>query len=207
MQWMETRSHWPRPLLKAGEWSMSAVVFPLLDFFGRYGFTLAILTLIYIGTYRLTEFAIGSMVNPFYIDHGYKLSEVARIVKIYGLSAAIVGVLLAGLLIAKIGLLRSLVLGSVLLICSNLGFALLATTDTPTLLGLGLVNSLDNIALAVQGTALIAFLSGSPARSTPQPSTPCFPLCMLCRARFWRASRDSLSSTSATRCFSCIRPR
>ena len=68
--------------------------------------------------------------------------------------------MLAGLLISKIGLLRSLVLGSVLLICSNLGFALLATTHTPTLLGLGLVNGLDNIALAVQGTALIAFLSG-----------------------------------------------
>ena len=160
IQWMEARAHWPRPLLNAGEWIMGAVVCPLLDFFGRYGGTLALLILIYIGTYRLTEFAIGSMVNPFYIDHGYTLGEIARIVKVYGLSAAIAGVLLAGLVIARIGLLRSLVLGSVLLICSNLGFALLATTDTPTLLGLGLVNGLDNIALAVQGTALIAFLSG-----------------------------------------------
>jgi PAT family beta-lactamase induction signal transducer AmpG len=160
IQWMETRAHWPPPLLNAGEWVMGAVICPLLDFFGRYGFTLAVLTLIYIGTYRLTEFAIGSMVNPFYIDHGYTLVQIARVVKVYGLSAAIAGVLLAGLLIAKIGLRRSLVLGSVLLMCSNLGFALLATTDTPTLLGLGLVNGLDNIALAVQGTALIAFLSG-----------------------------------------------
>jgi len=160
IQWMESRAHWPRPLLTAGEWVVGAVVCPLLDFFGRYGFTLALLTLLYIGTYRLTEFAIGSMVNPFYIDHGYTLKEIARVVKIYGLSAAIVGVLLAGLLITKIGLLRSLVLGSVLLMCSNLGFAWLATTGTPTLLGLGLVNGLDNIALAVQGTALIAFLSG-----------------------------------------------
>lgn len=160
IQWMEARAHWPRPLLNAGEWIMGAVVCPLLDFFGRHGGTLALLILTYIGTYRLTEFAIGSMVNPFYIDHGYTLGDIARVVKVYGLSAAIAGVLLAGLLIAKIGLLRSLVLGSVLLICSNLGFALLATTDTPTLLGLGLVNGLDNIALAVQGTALIAFLSG-----------------------------------------------
>ena len=160
IQWMESRAHWPRPLLNAGEWVMGAVVCPLLDFFGRYGVTLALLILTYIGTYRLTEFAIGSMVNPFYIDHGYTLVQIAKVVKVYGLSAAIAGVLLAGLLIARIGLRRSLVLGSVLLMCSNLGFALLATTDTPTLLGLGLVNGLDNIALAVQGTALIAFLSG-----------------------------------------------
>ena len=158
--WVEARQHWPRPLRNAGEWFTGAVVCPLLDFFYRYGLTLAVLTLIYIGTYRLAEFAIGSMVNPFYIDHGYKLTEIARVVKLYGLTSAIAGVLLAGLLIAKIGLLRSLVLGSVLLMCSHLGYALLATTDTPTLLGLGLVNSLDNIALAVQGTALIAFLSG-----------------------------------------------
>ena len=159
MQWMETRAHWPRPLLKAGEWGMSAVVCPLLDFFGRYGFTLAVLTLLYIGSYRLTEFAMGSMANPFYIDHGYKLSEVARIVKIYGLSAAIVGVLLAGLVISKIGLLRSLVLGSLLMMLSNLGFSALASTDTPTLLGLGLVNVLDNFAQAIQGVSLIVFLS------------------------------------------------
>ena len=43
---------------------------------------------------------------------------------------------------------------------SNLSFALLATTHTPTLLGLGLVNGLDNFAQASQGTALITFLSG-----------------------------------------------
>lgn len=160
IQWLEERADWPQPLLNAGEWVMSAVVCPLLDFFGRYGVTLAALTLIYIGSYRLTEFAMGSMANPFYIDHGYKLTEVARIVKIYGLSAAIVGVLLAGLIIPKIGLLRSLVLGSALIMLSNLSFSALASTGTPTLVGLGAVNVLDNFAQAVQGTALIAFLSG-----------------------------------------------
>lgn len=160
IQWMAQRAHWPPKLLQTGEWFMSAVVCPLLDFFGRYGVTLATLTLLYIGTYRLTEFVMGSMAYPFYHEHGYTKSDIALVVKIYGFSAAMVGMLLAGLLITKLGLLRSLVLGSVLLICSNLGFALLATTSTPTLVGLGLVNGLDNIALAVQGTSLIAFLSG-----------------------------------------------
>jgi PAT family beta-lactamase induction signal transducer AmpG len=158
--WLESRAHWPRPLLNAGEWFMGAVVCPLLDFFGRYGVALAILTLLFVGSYRLTEFTMGSMVNPFYIDHGYALTSVARIVKIYGLTMSILGVFLAGLIIPKIGLVRSLMLGSVLLIMSNLSFALLATTHTPTLLGLGLVNGLDNLAQSLQGTSLIAFLSG-----------------------------------------------
>jgi PAT family beta-lactamase induction signal transducer AmpG len=158
--WLESRAHWPRPLLNAGEWFMGAVVCPLLDFFARYGAALAILVLLFIGSYRLTEFTMGSMVNPFYVDHGYTLANIAEIVKVIGLTMSILGVFLAGLLIPKIGLVRALVLGNVLLMLSNLSFALLATTHTPTLLGLGLVNGLDNFAQALQGTSLITFLSG-----------------------------------------------
>jgi PAT family beta-lactamase induction signal transducer AmpG len=160
IMWLERRAHWPRPVLNAGEWFMAAVFCPLLDFFVRYGPALALLTLAFVGTYRLTDFTMGSMVNPFYIDHGYTLSNIAKIVKVYGLLMSVLGVFIAGVLISKIGLLRSLVLGNVLLMSSNLSFALLATTHTPTLLGLGLVNGLDNLALAVQGTALLTFLSG-----------------------------------------------
>jgi MFS transporter, PAT family, beta-lactamase induction signal transducer AmpG len=160
IEWVEKRAHWPQPLLTAGEWFTGAVVCPLLDFFGRYGAGLALVTLAFIGSYRLTEFAMGSMVNPFYIDQGYTLTQIATVVKVYGLVMSIFGVVIAGTLIVRIGLVRSLVLGSVLVILSNTGFAILATAHKPTLLGLGLVNGLDNLALAVHGTSLLAFLSG-----------------------------------------------
>jgi MFS transporter, PAT family, beta-lactamase induction signal transducer AmpG len=159
VEWLERRAHWPQSLKHAGEWFIGAVVCPLVDFFSRYGARLAVITLLFIGAYRLTEFGMGSQIGPFYVDHGYSNDQIATVVKIYGLSVAVVGVFIAGMLIAKIGLLRSLVLGSLLVMASNTGFALLATTHTPTLLGLGLANALDNLALAVQGTALLAFLS------------------------------------------------
>jgi MFS transporter, PAT family, beta-lactamase induction signal transducer AmpG len=159
-EWLERRAHWPPMLRSAGEWFIGAIVCPLTDFFGRYGATLAALTLVFIGVYRLAEFTMGSMVNPFYIDSGFTLTQIATVVKLYGLLMSLVGVLLAGVLIAKLGLLRSLLLGSVLVILSNLGFAALASVRTPTLLGLGAVNGLDNLALAMHGTALLAFLSG-----------------------------------------------
>jgi PAT family beta-lactamase induction signal transducer AmpG len=159
VQWLERRAHWPQSLQDAGEWFIGAVVCPLVDFFTRYGTRLALITLLFVGAYRLTEFAMGSQIGPFYVDHGYTNDQIATVVKIYGLSVAVVGVFVAGLLIARIGLLRSLVLGSLLVMASNIGFGLLATTHTPTLLGLGLANALDNLALAVQGTALLAFLS------------------------------------------------
>jgi MFS transporter, PAT family, beta-lactamase induction signal transducer AmpG len=158
--WLERRAHWPPWLLHAGEWLLTAVICPLTDFFARYGTPLALLTLAFIGVYRLTEFAMGSMVNPFYIDRGFTLGQIAEVVKLYGLAMSLVGVLLAGVLIARLGLLRSLLLGSVLVMLSNLGYATLASTQTPTLLGLGAVNALDNLALAMHGTALLAFLSG-----------------------------------------------
>jgi PAT family beta-lactamase induction signal transducer AmpG len=72
---------------------------------------------------------------------------------------SIVGVILAGIVITRLGLLRSLILGSTLVMMSNVGFSLLARAEVPGLLGLGLVNGFDNLALAMHGTALIAFLS------------------------------------------------
>src|SRR6516162_11300452 len=158
--WLERRAHWPGWLRHAGEWFLTGVVCPLTDFFARYGTVLALLTLAFIAVYRLAEFAMGSMVNPFYIDRGFTLTQIATVVKLYGLMMSLVGVLLAGVIIARLGLLRSLLLGSVLIILSNLGYALLASTHTPTLVGLGAVNALDNLALAMHGTALLAFLSG-----------------------------------------------
>ena len=159
VEWLERKAHWPESLRGIGGWFIGAVICPLVDFFGRYGLGLAALTLVFVGIYRLTEFTMGSMVNPFYIDHHYTLDQIAAVVKIYGLLMSIVGVFVAGLLVARIGLLRTLMLGSLLLISSNLGFAWLATRHEPTVLGLGLVNGLDFLAISTQGVALVTFLS------------------------------------------------
>ncbi|HSY09232.1 MAG TPA: MFS transporter [Steroidobacteraceae bacterium] len=157
--WVAARAHWPNALRASGAWFVAAVICPLIDYFARYGVRLGLLTLVFMGTYRLTEFTMGSMATPFYIDHGYTLTQIATIVKVYGLLMSLVGVFIGGILIARVGLLRSLVLGSVMIMLSNAGFAALATTNSPTLVGLGLVNGLDNLALGIHGTALIAFLS------------------------------------------------
>lgn len=159
IDWLERRAHWPAALRKVGEWFIGAVVCPLTDFFGRYGVRFALACLAFIGLYQITEFTMGSMANPFYIDHRYTLDQIAMVVKVYGFSLSIAGVFLAGMLVARIGLARALAVGIALAICSNLSYSLLATTHTPTLLGLGLVNALDNLALSVQGVALIAFMS------------------------------------------------
>jgi PAT family beta-lactamase induction signal transducer AmpG len=158
--WLQARPHWPQSFRSLGASFIGAVICPFTDYFSRYGLRIALVTLLLISTYRLTEFTMGSMANPFYIDHGYSLGEIATIVKAIGLPISMIGVVIAGFIIAKAGLRFALFLGSILIAASNLGFALLARTDAPLLLALGLVNGLDNLAQAVHGTALIAFLSG-----------------------------------------------
>jgi len=159
IDWLARRAHWPAALRNAGAWFMGAVICPLIDFFARYGAALAVVALLFMGSYRLTEFTMGSMSNSFYIDRGYSLTQIAAVVKLYGLAMSLVGVVIAGVVVARLGLLRALIAGSVMIMLSNVGFSMLARAAEPSLLGLGLVNGFDNLAQAMHGTALIAFLS------------------------------------------------
>jgi MFS transporter, PAT family, beta-lactamase induction signal transducer AmpG len=160
VEWLERNAHLPESLRGIGAWFTGAVVCPFVDFFSRYGTRLAILILAFAASYRLTDFTMGVMANPFYIDVGYSLKEIAAVAKGFGLFASIAGVLIGGAVVARLGTVRSLVLGSVLVIVSNLMFMTLAWTDRPSLTGLALVVSADNLAMGVAGTALIAYLSG-----------------------------------------------
>ena len=61
-----------------------AVVCPFVDFFARFGW-LALALLAFIGLFRLSDIAMGVMANPFYIDMGFSLQQIANITKIYRL--------------------------------------------------------------------------------------------------------------------------
>lgn len=159
VEWLERRRHWPVGLRRAGAWLLGAVACPVMDFFARYGGRLGLLLFAFISTYRLTDFTMGVMSNPFYLDSGFTLKQVAAVAKIYGTLWSFAGILLGGLAVARWGRTRSLVLGSCLVIASNLAYAVLAAQRGPGLLGLATVISLDNFAQGAHGTALIAFMS------------------------------------------------
>ena len=170
IDWLTRNAHLPASLKELGAWFTGAVVCPFVDFFTRYGTRLAILILAFAASYRLTDFTMGVMANPLYIDVGYTLKEIAAVAKGFGLFSAIAGVLIGGAVVARLGLVRSLVLGSILVITSNLMFMTLAWTEHPSLAGLAIVVSADNLAMGVAGTALIAYLSSltSPAYTATQ---------------------------------------
>jgi PAT family beta-lactamase induction signal transducer AmpG len=136
-----------------------AIVCPFVDFFARYGW-LAVVLLLFIGLFRLSDIAMGVMANPFYIDMGFSLSQIANVSKIYGFVMSILGALLGGALVFRVGAARLLAPAVFLIAASNLTFAWLAWVGTPDPLILTIAISVDNLAGGMSGSIFIAFLSG-----------------------------------------------
>lgn len=159
VSFVANRPHWNPTLRAMGAWFVGAVVCPFVDFFARFGAKLAVLILALVCTYRLTDFTMGVMANPFYLDVGYSLKQIAAVAKFFSSFATIAGVLVAGVVVAKLGALRSLGVGIVLTIVSNLAFMALALVPNPGNALLAFVVSADNFSMAIAGTAFMAYLS------------------------------------------------
>jgi PAT family beta-lactamase induction signal transducer AmpG len=166
---------------RAGAWFMVAVVGPFMDFFGRHGWY-ALLILLFIGSYRLTDITMGVMANPFYIDVGFTKSEIAEVSGFYGVWVGIAGALLGGVVVARWGLMRPLIVCAILAAASNLLFYVVAV-DGREILDLGacrdaiclpdnpagvrrgdiallyMTISAENLVGGATGTVLIAYLS------------------------------------------------
>lgn len=136
-----------------------SVVDPFADFFRRYGWHIAGVTLLFILLFKIPEQAtIGGVMSPFYRDMGFSKTEIGSITKIYGIWIGIVGVFLGGAAVAHWGAWRSLGVTVVLCGCSNLLYlALIAHPGS--LLVLTMVISGENLTLGMLGPPTVAFLS------------------------------------------------
>ncbi|NYE30661.1 PAT family beta-lactamase induction signal transducer AmpG [Rhodanobacter sp. K2T2] len=136
-----------------------SVVDPFADFFRRYGWHIAGVTLLFILLFKIPEQAtIGGVMSPFYRDMGFSKTEIGSITKIYGIWIGIVGVFLGGAAVARWGAWRSLGVTVVLCGCSNLLYlALIAHPGN--LLVLTMVISGENLTLGMLGPPTVAFLS------------------------------------------------
>jgi len=150
----------PRPLPPSRnlrEWLQGALIAPFADFIARYRWQAA-LVLGLIAVYRISDVVMGIMANPFYVDMGYTKEQVAAVTKIYGVAMTLAGAFVGGAMAMRWGVMRVLMLGALLSASSNLLFAWLAGQG-PTVLGLTLVVSADNLAGGIASAAFIAYLS------------------------------------------------
>jgi PAT family beta-lactamase induction signal transducer AmpG len=133
-----------------------AIVGPFIDFFGKHK-ALGLLMLAAIAAYRLPDFLMGPMYNPYYHDLGITKDAVAVVRAATGLPGAFAGIAVSGVCAVRFGLFPTLIAGSVLQGVGTAAFALLGLDH-----GLPLftaVMALDNFAQAFAGVALVAYMS------------------------------------------------
>lgn len=138
-------------------WLKQAVVAPFIDFFSRYKWH-AILILLLIACYRLSDVVMGVMANAFYVDMGYSKEEVASVSKIYGVIMTLLGAALGGVLINKFGVIKILFIGALLSAVTNLLFSALSQIGYD-LVWLTLVISADNLSAGIATSAFLAYLA------------------------------------------------
>jgi len=131
---------------------------PVKDFFTRYGSRTALLLLLLVGFYRVSDIVLGVISTVFYLDIGFSKMEIAAIVKTFGLLMTIVGGFLGGMLTIRFGVLRILLAGAVLSAATNILFMVLAGSGPDPLL-LKVVIGADNLAAGLASAAFVAFLS------------------------------------------------
>ena len=133
-----------------------AVVGPFIEFFKTHK-ALGLLMLATIAAYRLPDFLMGPMYNPFYHDLGLTKDAVAVVRAATGLPGAFIGIAVSGLFAVRFGLFPTLIVGSVLQGFGTAAFALLTVNHDIGVFTA--VMALDNFAQAFAGVALVAYMS------------------------------------------------
>ena len=114
--------------------------------------------LILIFTYHLSNAYFNPVINPFYNDIGFSEVEIANVMKLYGMIAAILGGISGGLIINKIGLKKGLLYFGILQCLSTMLFSLQAIYGHNMKLFI-LVVSMENFISGLATTALVAYIS------------------------------------------------
>ena len=131
---------------------------PIINFVGRYG-KFAFLILLLISLYRIADIVMGVMANIFYLEKGYKISEIATFSKFFGVFATIIGGFIGGYCSYKFGTMKALFFGALIAALSNLLFAWLAISPLSINFLIAVITA-DNISSGFAGAAFVIYLSG-----------------------------------------------
>jgi MFS transporter, PAT family, beta-lactamase induction signal transducer AmpG len=134
-----------------------AVIGPFREFFRTYG-ALALLMLLMISFYRLPEFMMGPMANPYYHDLGLSKDAVGAVRASIGLVSSLLGIAAGGFSALRFGYFKTLIAGLVIQSLVIANFATLAYTG-PDIRVFGAVMFADNFGIGFAGVALVTYMS------------------------------------------------
>jgi MFS transporter, PAT family, beta-lactamase induction signal transducer AmpG len=134
-----------------------AIVGPFIAFFRAHG-RLALVMLAAISLYRLPDFMMGPMANPYYHDLGLTKQTVGAVRGSIGLIATFAGIAAGGYCSLKLGYMRALIVGGILQAAATAAFATLAFAGLSIRL-FAFIMAGDNFSLSFAAVALVAYMS------------------------------------------------
>lgn len=137
-----------------------AIIEPFHEFIGRKGWASALSVLAFIFFYKLGDSMATSLATPFYLDLGYSKTEIGIVAKNAGLWLNVIGGILGGIWMIKLGVNRALWIFGVLQALVILGFAWLATAGH-TLGGLAAVIGAEAFGVGLGTAAFVAFTANT----------------------------------------------
>lgn len=143
---------WPRTVAL---WLDSAVAAPLREFTSRRGWLLIIA---FIAFYKYGDALLSAMATPFYLDIGFTKTEIGLVSKTFGVTLTIVGGLVGGVVVARMGIMRALVVCGILQALSNLVFVIQAMVG-PNIDVLMATIAVENLTSGMGAAAFVAYLS------------------------------------------------
>ncbi|GAB4165473.1 MAG: AmpG family muropeptide MFS transporter [Rhodocyclaceae bacterium] len=145
----------------------AAVFEPLREFLSRRGWKSAISVLAFILLYKLGDSMSTALATPFYLEMGYTKSQIGLVAKHAGLWPAVIGGLLGGLWMLRLGVNRALWLFGLVQLASIFGFAWLASqgahaqASAGDLVDLALVIGFEALGVGLGTAAFVAFIARS----------------------------------------------
>ena len=142
-----------------------AIVEPFREFITRQGPKSALLIVTFLFFYKLGDSMCTALATPFYMDMGFSKMQIGLVAKNAGLWPAVIGGLLGGLWMVKIGINRALWLFGVVQVVSILGFYWLASgghhaeITSVELTQLALVIGIEALGVGLGTAAFVAFIA------------------------------------------------
>ncbi|MGB5158053.1 AmpG family muropeptide MFS transporter [Desulfobacterium sp. N47] len=138
----------------------AAIVEPFQEFIGRKGIANALLILAFMFLYKIGDNMATALATPFYLDMGFTKTEIGLIAKNAALWPMLIGGMMGGLLMVKIGINRALWLFGFIQMITIVGFAILSQLGNDKI-ALAIVISMEYLGVGLGTAAFTAFIARS----------------------------------------------
>ena len=145
-------------LTKTIAWLTGTVAGPIISFFKKNGFNIALAILAFIFLFKIGEAFLGRMSVIFYKEIGFTKTDIALYSKGLGWLTTVIFTLLGGLFAIRSGVIKAMFVSGILMASTNLLFSLLAWSGKSELL-FAIAVIFDDMAAAFATVAFVAFIS------------------------------------------------